>query len=80
MLPHWREDKLARQGGTLTIKPLGSYWSLTLRCPSEGVETAVALLTLIDCLDTLEKSLADGTAIWRPTYEAMKKAGQRKGG
>ena len=79
LMPHWREDKLCRQGGTLTFKPLGSYWSLTLRCPAEGLETSVALLTLIDALDSLEASLANGTAIWRPTYESLKKAGQRKG-
>jgi len=79
LMPHWADDKLIRAAGTLTIKPLGSYWSLTLRCPAEGLETSIALLTLIDCLDSLERSLANGEAIWRPTYESLKRAGQRKG-
>jgi hypothetical protein len=79
-MPQWADDKLRRSGGTLTIKPLGSYWVLTLRCPAEGVETSVPLPTLIGALDSLEASLANGDAIWKPTYEALKKAGQRKGG
>jgi hypothetical protein len=79
LMPQWSDDKLTRQGGTLAIKPLGAWWSITLRCPAEGVETSVALLTLVDFPDALEATLRDGTAIWRPTYEAQKKAGQRRG-
>jgi hypothetical protein len=51
---------------------------VTLRCPTEGLETTLATEHLLQVFTDLESYLASGKAVWRPDWEATKKARQAR--
>lgn len=78
LMPHWSEGKCTRQSGTLRVRIVGSWFEVTLSCPTEGVETTLSTETLVNLLEQLEKLLASGRAIWKPDWSSTKKARQAK--
>jgi hypothetical protein len=76
ILPQWKEGKCTRQAGTLRLKVTGAWFILTLSCPTEGVEAELTTHTLVGILDALEEILRNGKAVWKPTWDAVKKTRQ----
>lgn len=78
LMPHWSEGKCTRQSGGIRLKLVGSWFVVTLSCPTEGLETDLTTDTLVGLLDQLESLLASGKAVWKPDWSATKKARQAK--
>lgn len=78
LMPRWVDGQCVRQSGSLRMRIVGSWFLLSLTCPTEGVETSVTLDTVVKALEALEKTIASGKAVWTPTFERQKKAGQAR--
>lgn len=72
----WEGGKCKRQSATLGVRQIGGYYQITLRCPTEGVETSMVTDTLIDLVDQLEARLRDPACVWTPDFASQKKARQ----
>lgn len=79
MLPRYVQDECTRQGATLRVKAHGTCWMLTIECPSEGIQTAMGLLTLNDLVGQVEVALAQAELNWSETWEVQKRRRQKRG-
>jgi len=78
MMPHWSEGKCTRQSGGIRVKIVGSWFVVTLSCPTEGLEADLTTETLLNLLDQLEALLASGRAVWKPDWASTKRSRQAK--
>lgn len=80
LLPRYEGDACTRQGGVVRIRANGTCWLVSIECPSEGVQTVLALSSLHDFCVQVEKALGSGTLNWSETWEVQKKRRQARGG
>lgn len=75
LMPRFRSDKrMTREAGSLLVKVQGSLFTVTLTCPTEGVETTMVTSSVMGLLDQLELHTSDPGVAWTPTYAAKKKS------
>ncbi|MFZ1006817.1 MAG: hypothetical protein WAN65_08275 [Candidatus Sulfotelmatobacter sp.] len=65
---------IRRQAGRLSIMVDGSYYRVTLSCPTEKIQTIFILESLVDLLENVEKSLAEGKQVYSPVFDRSKKS------
>jgi hypothetical protein len=76
LLPRFDDDKCTRVGASLRLRSQGSCWLVTIECPTEGVQTAIGVLTLVDVLTVVECALAAGDCNWGENWATAKKRRQ----
>jgi hypothetical protein len=69
------KQRLTREPGVISIRVDGSMYRITLVCPTEGVQTTLEKISLVDLWDFLELHVCSPSATWPPTYDAKKRAG-----
>lgn len=74
LTPRWSDGQQTRMAGRLAIRVEGSYFRVTVECPTEGLMTSVVTDSLVDMLDALEANVASGKAAWQQTYDAARKS------
>lgn len=72
LLPIWRDGKCVRQSGSIRVRITGSYYLVSVSCPTEGVEATLTTETIIDIPLQLEDSLKLNKLQWVPDYERVK--------
>lgn len=65
---------IRRQPGRLTISVDGSYYRVTLACPTEKIQTIFVLDSLAEMFENVEKSLAEGKQVYSPMFDRSKKS------
>jgi hypothetical protein len=78
LMPRWKEGACVRQSGKISIRITGSLFTITLECPTEGLQASLSSETFADLFTRLEKLLASGKAQWVPSWEIQKKARQAR--
>ena len=76
LMPVWEGGKCKRQSGRLSVRITGSWFVLTLSCPTEGLQCSISCPSLFSLMDLAETILANGQAQWEPDWESTKKARQ----
>lgn len=76
LLPIWKESKCLRQAGSIRVRLVGSYYMVSINCPTEGVEATLTAESIIDLPLQLENALQLNRLQWIPDYERVK--GTRK--
>jgi len=76
LTPRFVDGKCTRLAGSLSIRPHGSIWVVTVNCPTEEVVTKCHFATLAGLLDQLERHVANPLTIWLPDYASGKRARQ----
>lgn len=76
LMPRFKDGRLTRASGSIGIGVTGSLFRVTLRCPTEGLETVWVTDCLKDLFKRLEAYLVSSKAAWTPTYENQKRARQ----
>lgn len=77
LLPKYDSShRLTREAGVLTLRVDGSLFRVSVVCPSEAVQTAVAMHSVVDLLSQVERYLSSDMLDWTPTFDKKKRAGQ----
>jgi hypothetical protein len=76
LTPVWRAGKCTRQSGKMSIRLSGSWFILTISCPTEGLQASVGSESLSSLFDALEAKLRDPACQWEPDWESTKKTRQ----
>jgi len=79
LMPRRDDQGITREAGILRVVAQGSMWAVSIACASEGVQCVLYMETLFGLLEEIERQLGNGRLHWVETWEARKKARQRKG-
>jgi hypothetical protein len=71
--PVVHEGKLTRMAGWLALKLEGSNLLVKVVCPTEKLETTVAVSSLIKLYQEVESSITQQLCTWVPTWSESKK-------
>jgi hypothetical protein len=74
LLPKYKGAVCTRQGGTLRVKVEGTYYRVSLDCPTERVQCSLLIETLIDLNAQVERFLRSGEAQWSPSWDVQKRS------
>jgi len=74
LMPRYSGEACVRRPAVLKIDARGNAWSVSLVCPSEGVQCTTTHASLVDVFNEVERLLGSGTLHWIETWEAQKKA------
>jgi hypothetical protein len=77
--PRWEGKKCTWAGATISIKPIGGAYRVTVACNSGGAEFNHTAFKLLTALQEFEEHLASGRLAPVPDFDAKKKARQRLG-
>jgi len=72
-----KKGRYTREPGNISIRIDGAVFRVTVMCPTDGVQTVVEVTSLLDLFTQLEQHVSRSTAVWVPTYDSKKKAGQK---
>jgi len=70
------KGRMTREAGYIRLSIEGQVYTLTLVCPTEGVQCSLSTPTCIEPLAQLEHYVTRPFCAWGPTWERRKKAGQ----
>ena len=73
LTPRWKDGKLTRQAGRLSLKPDGSSWRMSIECPTEGLQTSLLIKSLESALAEADAHCASGKAHWGLTWALQRK-------
>lgn len=73
MYPQTMDGKPVRLPGSLSVAVNGGYYIVTVRCPSEGLDTRLVVETLVDLLDQVERHVSSPVCVWLPDWNSTKK-------
>jgi len=71
--PRYKDGKLTRLGGRLSIKADSGVWRISLECPSEEVACTLVVRSLHECLGELEVAIMQKTVFWDQSWSKRKK-------
>lgn len=72
-MPIYDGSALTRQPGKLTITPEGAHWRISVDCPTEVLTCRIAVPSLWECLEAVERVLVAGHVTWSPGWTRTKK-------
>lgn len=73
LTPRFKDGKMTRQGGRLSLKADSGVWRMSLECPTEGLQTTCIISTLETALAEMEDHVIDGASNWEMTWARRKK-------
>lgn len=73
LCPRYRDGICTRQPGRLSIKVDGGCYRVVIECPTEGVQTALAVESIVGLAELVEALLLNGKPHWGMTWQKAKR-------
>lgn len=74
LYPIYRGTTCTRQAGRLTVAVQGTYYRVTLECPTERLMTSFNAATVDALFDQIERHVTSGKCEWEPNWDSKKKS------